>query len=362
MLGLDARVARITWTVAAVLLLLGAVYETRETIFILIIAVMFAYMLTPMVNLINHRLPGKSRAPGLAITYLALIGILIVLGIEIGSRVADEATSLVARAPLFVQNLKSWSPTLPNLPYLNSVKGDLFGRVQGFFSKHSGDIVNYLPNAGMKVLSLSSYLLFIVLVPILSFFLLKDGHELHDDFIGMIPAGPGRELWIGILADTNVLLGQYVRAIGALCLTTFVVFGICLTLFGVPYSILLATIAFPLEFIPMFGPLIAALIIITVTAASGYQHWPWIIVFLGIYRVFQDYVLSPRLMSAGLEVHPLLVILGVLAGEKLGGVPGMFLSVPVIALFRVIYRRYTASAAQVRPLVVADKHQALNQV
>ncbi len=353
MLGLEPRIARITWTVVAVLLLLRAVYETRETFFILIVAILFAYMLTPLVNLINHRLPGRSRAPGLAITYLLLIGLLIVLGIEIGTRVADEATSLVARAPVFVQNLKDWTPRVPNLPYLNAVRLDLFGRVQGFFTKHSSDIVSYLPNAGMKVLSLSSYLLFIVLVPILSFFLLKDGQTLHDEFVGMMPEGPTREVWINILADTNVLLGQYVRAVGMLCLTTFIVFAICLSLFGVPYAILLSTIAFPLEFIPLFGPLIAAIIIITVTAASGYQHWPWIIVFLGVYRIFQDYVLSPRLMSAGLEVHPLLVILGVLAGEKLGGVPGMFLSVPIIALFRVIYRRYTAGHAEpARPKLV----------
>ena len=357
MLGLDPKVARTTWTVVVVLLLLGAIYEARETFFILIIAIMFAYMLTPMVNLINQRLPGKSRAPGLAITYLALLGLLIVLGIEIGTRIADEATSLFERAPTFAQNLKTWSPSLPNFPYFNAVKGEILGRVQGFFSTHSSDIVSYLPHAGLKVLSLSSYALFIVLVPILSFFLLMDGQTLHDEFLGMLPAGETRSLWVNILADTNVLLGQYVRAMGTLCLTTFIVFAIALSLFGVPYAILLSAIAFPLEFIPLFGPLIAAVLIITVTAATGYPHWPWIILFLGVYRIFQDYVLSPRLMSAGVEVHPLLVILGVLAGEKLGGVPGMFLSVPIIALFRVIYRRYTAIESP--PDRVPVKHLAV---
>jgi predicted PurR-regulated permease PerM len=352
MLGLDVKVARTTWTVVAVLLILGAVYEARETFFVLIISIMFAYMLTPMVNLINRRLPGKSRAPGLAITYLALIGVLIVLGIEIGSRVADEATSLVARAPMFVRNLTAWSPNFPDFPYLNSLKGALFGRVQTFLAAHSSDVLNYLPNAGLKVLSLSSYLLFVVLVPILSFFLLKDGQVLHDEFIALMPEGSTRSVWINILSDTNLLLGQYVRAIGTLCLTTFIVFAICLSLFGVPYAILLASIAFPLEFIPLFGPLVAAVIIITVTAATGYVHWPWIILFLAIYRLLQDYVFSPRLMSSGLEVHPLLVILGVLAGEKLGGIPGMFLSVPIIALFRVIYRRYTALVSPVSRLSI----------
>jgi predicted PurR-regulated permease PerM len=95
----------------------------------------------------------------------------------------------------------------------------------------------------------------------------------------------------------------------------------------------------------MVGPLTAAVIIIIVTAASGYSNVLAVVIFLGAYRLFQDYVLSPRVMSSGIELHPLMVILGVLAGEKLGGVPGMFLSVPAIALVRVFYRRMVISVS-----------------
>ena len=344
MLGLDARAARWTWTAVAVLLLVRATYEIRETIFILILAVLFAYMIVPLVNWVNSRLKGKSRAPGLAITYLLLVAVLVVAGVEIGSRVAEEATSLVSRAPQFVQHLQSATPNAPSAPYLQTMKSDLLGRARTFLQTHSGDIVNYLPSAGLKVLSASSYLVFLVLVPIISFFLLKDGGDLHDSAISLIPAGAGRDMWKHILSDTNLLLGQYVRAVGTLCLTTFVVFAVVFTAAGVPYGILLASIAFPLEFIPLVGPLTAAVIIITVTVATGYEHWGAVIIFLGVYRMLQDYVLSPRLMSAGVEVHPLLVILGVLAGEKLGGVPGMFLSVPIIAFARVLYRRIAAAS------------------
>jgi predicted PurR-regulated permease PerM len=76
-----------------------------------------------------------------------------------------------------------------------------------------------------------------------------------------------------------------------------------------------------------------------VAAFTGYGHLLWIVIFLVIYRIFQDYVLSPYLMSAGVEVDPLLVLFGVLAGEQIAGVPGMFFSVPVIAALRVFYVR-----------------------
>ena len=70
--------------------------------------------------------------------------------------------------------------------------------------------------------------------------------------------------------------------------------------------------------------------------SAGYPHVLWVVIFLGIYRMFQDYVLSPHLMSKGVELHPLLVIFGVFAGGEIGGVAGIFLSVPALALMRLL--------------------------
>jgi len=62
-----------------------------------------------------------------------------------------------------------------------------------------------------------------------------------------------------------------------------------------------------------------------------------------VYRLFQDYVLNPYLMSEGVKVSPLLVIVGLLAGEQLGGVAGIFLSVPVIAALKIVLSRAWAA-------------------
>ena len=78
---------------------------------------------------------------------------------------------------------------------------------------------------------------------------------------------------------------------------------------------------------------------LTVSAFAGYPHLLWIAAFLAVYRVFQDYVLNPHLMSSGVEIHPLAVLFGVLAGERVAGIPGMFFSVPVMAALRVILVR-----------------------
>jgi predicted PurR-regulated permease PerM len=94
-----------------------------------------------------------------------------------------------------------------------------------------------------------------------------------------------------------------------------------------------------LEFIPVVGSLVAATVILLVAVFSGFPHVLWIIVFLLVFRMFQDYVVSPQLMSAGVEIHPLLVLFAVLAGDQLAGVPGMFFSVPALAALRVVVVR-----------------------
>ena len=64
-----------------------------------------------------------------------------------------------------------------------------------------------------------------------------------------------------------------------------------------------------------------------------------ILIFLVAFRLFQDYVISPHVMGHGVELHPLLVLFGVLAGGELAGIAGSFLSVPILALARILYIR-----------------------
>jgi predicted PurR-regulated permease PerM len=107
---------------------------------------------------------------------------------------------------------------------------------------------------------------------------------------------------------------------------------------GVPYGLLLAATAGLLEFIPMLGPLTASVLILTVAGVAG-SHLLAVLIFLGVYRVFQDYILSPHLMEQGVELHPLLVLFGVFAGAEIAGIAGTFLSVPVLAMARILYAR-----------------------
>jgi predicted PurR-regulated permease PerM len=335
LLGIDPKAARFTWTAALVLLLLGVIYLIREALIIFIIALLFAYLLYPLLDLIDRHLTAKTRTPALAMTFVLVIGILASLGVSVGSAVADEAASLGAQAPALIDRIRQ-SPAPPS-EGIKSLKSEVIGLVQRQLREHYGDLAVAVPRMGLRVLSASRNLIYLIIIPILSFLILRDGRSIRDGFLDMLDSG--QDAAKDTLADIHELLLLYMRALLFLCCATFISFSIALSAMGVPYALLLSSMAFTLEFIPLVGPLSAAVIIIAVSVVSGYSHLLWVVIFLGLYRLFQDYVLSPKLMSKGVELHPLMIIFGVLAGGEIGGVAGIFLTVPILALIRLLYYR-----------------------
>jgi predicted PurR-regulated permease PerM len=327
MLGIDTRAARWTWTAALVLLGMWLLYLLRSTLFVFILAVLFAYLLAPLVNLIDRLLPGKrTRTPALALAYVLVVGLVVLGAILLGSRVVEQANQLAKQFP---NTLKGWQSSFQDkVP--DSMKTELTTRVNG--------VIGSLPSYGLQFLALLGNLIYVVIIPILAFLCLKDGALVRAHILGLMEPGAQRKLLDNILADMDLVLAHYMRALVMLSATTFTCYSVFLTIKGVPYGILLGVLAGMLEFIPVVGPLAASVLVLAIGGvASG--HVVALLIFLVVFRMFQDYVVSPHLMGQGVELHPLLVLFGVFAGAELAGVAGTFLSVPVLALLRVLYSR-----------------------
>ena len=117
---------------------------------------------------------------------------------------------------------------------------------------------------------------------------------------------------------------------------------------GVPYAFVLGTAGGQIEFIPEVGPLVAAAVILGVALLMTYPHWLVLLVFLAGWRLVQDYVISPRIMGKSMELHPLAAIFGVLAGGEIAGVLGIYLSIPIMASLRIVWRRWRLYAEKKR--------------
>jgi len=357
MLGIDPRAARATWTVILIALLCLVIYAIRNTFFIFIVSLLFAYLLAPIVDFIDRVLPLKrSRTPALAIVYLALVGGIVIAGVAVGTSVADQANKLAHS----ISELLKPEQTL-DLPLPQPVKpigAQILSVLRKAIEENYQQILQTLPQAVVKGVGAAAGLVLIVIVPILSFFFLKDGRAMQRYIVSQVEDDVSRGILREIAKDLDILLAQYMRALVILGLAASVTYGVFFSILGVPYAVLLAALAFPLEFIPMLGPIASSAIILLVAASSGYHHMWAIAGFLGAYRIFQDYVLSPQLMSAGMELHPLLVVFGVFAGEQIAGIPGAFLSVPVMAVLRMIYARVERGRVR-KEIVKAEVEQSV---
>src|SRR3954464_12469850 len=128
MLGFEKHAARSTFTAIVVVIALYLVYLVRQTLFIFTLALLFAYLLTPLVNVLDRFLPAsRSRTPALALAYLIFIGVAVFVVIQIGSRVADEANKISKDLPAAVTK---WIQTPSGSPTVNEIKAKVLERVQ----------------------------------------------------------------------------------------------------------------------------------------------------------------------------------------------------------------------------------------
>ena len=220
----------------------------------------------------------------------------------------------------------------------------LRGRIEGAARTAMASATPFVKSAGTEIFAYAGNLVFVVLIPILAIIFVNDGEKIRRALLRELGPGASRQTVAGILADLHEALGKYVRALGLLSLATLVSYGVFFASTGVPYALLLACLAAVFEIVPVIGPLAAAVIALLVAGASGFDHLLWIAGFILLYRIFQDYVLSPMLMHGSIGVHPALVIFGILAGEQLGGVVGIFLSIPVLACLIIVEKNLRPKA------------------
>jgi len=356
MLGLDLRTARIVWTAAFMLVLMYAFYVTRSTLLVVVFAIFFSYLLYPMISLLDRTLPKKvPRVVSIALAFVIVITVIAIVSSLLGPRIVDEATHLGQKIPELMKDPNAVNK-IPLPGILESHRGKIVGFFQEQFQEGTGKALPIAKRIGTTVLYAASNLIYLVLIPVLSFLLIKEAPAMRATVLGwMTPRYAA--LWGNISDDLSFTLSKYVRALLLLSLSTLLAYGVAFSVMGVPYALVLAAVAALLEFIPFVGPLAALVGAVAIAAVMGFDSLLLLFGFIVAYRAFQDYVLSPYLMSEGVEVSPLLVIVGLLLGDEIGGVAGIFLSVPVMAALKIIVGHAWASHQATVKLAALDARQ-----
>jgi predicted PurR-regulated permease PerM len=332
----DGRTARVLITVLLFALGLGFLYAARQTLIAFLFAIFFAYLMSPLVSSLEKLLHGRVLA--IAVIYLALLGLLVLFFVSMGPRIGRESARLGQSLPALTQ--LSSGQIAEQFGQQHGWNARLVELARDYLVSHRDQITKLAQNVGLRVADVAKEAWLLIIVPLLSIFFLKDGRSFSQILLDLVRSRPQRELLQGVLSDLNQMLAHFIRAQLILALLTFIVYSIVLEIMQVPYVLVLGTVGGLLEFIPVVGPLFAALIIVSVALLISFPHWLALVIFLGAWRLIQDYVTSPRIMGHSMELHPLAAIFGVMAGGEVAGILGIFLSIPVMASLRIVFRRW----------------------
>jgi predicted PurR-regulated permease PerM len=341
---LDSRTSRVLLTALLFALAFGFVYAARRTLILFLFAIFFAYLINPAV----HRLEKlfHSRAWSITAIYCLLLLALGIIGFLVGPRIARQSARLSASLPGLMDKA-STGQLSAQIGQLAERIGNQHGwseptqkRIQDFVISRRDDLSRLAQRIGFRAAEAAQEVWVLFLVPILAIFFLRDGGNFHEVLVALVQSRSQREFLQDVLQDLNQMLAQFIRAQLTLAGLSLVAYTSVLGVMRVPYALMLGTIGGALEFVPVAGPLMAGAAMMLVAVLAGYQHWPFLLLFLIVWRLIQDYVISPRVMGVSVELHPLAALFGILAGGEIAGILGVYLSIPVMASLRIVWRRW----------------------
>lgn len=337
----DKRTASVLSTIVLFLLLAGFIYGARRILVVFLFAVLFAYLLEPLVSLVQRRsrLSRGSRSLAILQVYVVLLLIIWVVLLSIGPRIVEEGRTFAAALPGLLDRMSS-GRMITQFGGQHGWSLDTQNRVQQVLAAHRGAIIAWAADFGSRATMVLTNAVWLIIMPILAIFFLRDGRGFADSVIQIAEQRRQRQFLSSIVDDLNLMLAGYIRAQLILAGLSLVVYTVVLLLLRVPYAIILGLVGGAMEFIPFAGPLVAALVIFSVAFLAGYHHLLLVVLFLALWRLVQDYVNSPRIMGRHVELHPLAALFAILAGGEIAGVIGVYLSIPIMATLRILWKRW----------------------
>ena len=360
----DARAARILTTICVFVAAAAFLYGVRDTLVLFLFAIFFAYLLQPLVSRIEAtRLARGSRGLAIAEAYVCLFVVLGGLGILFGPRLVRDTRLLLQSFPSLLDNLAS-GKIVWQVGSKHGWSYETQMQIARLMEAHRSEILAWVTHIGSQAAQFLTNIVWLALIPILAIFFLHDGAQFAQNLIETVDRGAERRLLRGIVADLDRVLARFIFAQILVAGCSLAAYGIFLTAMRFPYSLALAVAGGVMEFIPVVGPLLAAGVILGVGFLSAFSPLWAVALFLGIWRLCLDYGLSPHIMGQGLELHPLVAIAAVLMGAELGGVLGVYLSIPIAAAVRVVWSnwQYYTSARSIaqskRPTEISNRERA----
>lgn len=300
-------------------------------------SIVLSYLLNPFVYFIEKR--GIKRSYSILIVYSFLIAIIVIVLLSLVPKVFNEFENLVRLMPsyfnriynyfnnLFVKYSKHIDKLPPGFQEIKEVFLENIKEIQVLF-------INYLRNITNSVIGIFPKMISFIIVPILTFYFLKDKDYFKKKIILIIPKNYRNDV-VQIGREIDKVLGKFVR--GQLLVGAFVgtSTSIALLLIGVDFAIIIGFVAGIADIIPYFGPIIGIMPALVFAILKGPIKALWVIISFIIIQQLECNIISPKIVGDSVGIHPVVVMLALLIGGSYFGIIGLLFAIPVTIVLKV---------------------------
>ncbi|HCG99243.1 MAG TPA: hypothetical protein DE036_05460 [Actinobacteria bacterium] len=330
----------VAWTCVGMIVMIGvALYvlsSLRAVIMPFLYAMAIVYVLRPVVNYLDDK--GMPRILALLLTFLGIVFVLTLSSMYVGPILYRESNSLISKIPEYIANVGLYiNEFIASHHYLkgSGVTRFILG-VQDSITSFAQSAALYVPTF---TVSLFGGVLNLILAPIIAFYVLKDFGMLRTTISEMMPERHRVE-GMQIIRKIDCIVGGFLKGQAKVAFTVGVLSGVALWLVGVEYAILLGFIIGFFNIIPYLGPILGGAPAVLIALGTSWQLALITVLVLIVVQQFDSIVISPRIMSRQVNLHPVIVIFAILAGGTLFGFIGMLVTIPIAAVGKALYLHF----------------------
>jgi len=312
------------------------VFINREKVYAVVLPFIFAiiitYILNPLVEMLTEK--KMNRTAAVALIYFILIGSIIVALVFIVPIIILELNKLIDTLPFYTSEVQRIFANIKTT-YLASLPISLQEVVDRNINRMEELLLDLLQKVADAIIGIFSSILSIILVPILSFYFLKDLDKIKHNAIFYIPSSY-RKIVIQWFEKFGNTLGRYLRSQLLVSLIIGILTTLSMVIIGVDFAFLIGIVAGFTNIIPYFGPLIGIMPAIAIAMLRYPDKIPWIIISMIIIHQLESGIISPYIVGEHVGLHPITVIFALLIGGTFFGLVGLILAVPIAALIKLI--------------------------
>ncbi|MDW8058921.1 MAG: AI-2E family transporter [Thermomicrobium sp.] len=363
--GSGRRWFRRALVLLALALVVWVFWSVRGALLPFIVGAVFVYLLAPLVAFVERLLPFRGRFPSasrtvaILLTYVIALGLLAGIGFLFVPPLVRQTNEFIQSAPQYWsainRQVNDWLAQ-----YETNVPAHIRVQIEGAL----GNLWSMALQGFQRAMRLTfgavgaaiGFFSAIVLVPFWMYYVLKDRQRAIEWFYGLWPEAwrPDVRAIVGIVDRT---LAAYIRGQLFLGLIIGIAVGVAVWVIGLTQPIVLGLIAGLLELVPILGPILTFIVIALVALATDPGKLLWVGLAFIVIQQLENNLLVPRVHGYVVDMNPAVVMVLVVTGGALWGVPGMVVAVPLAAVardvFRYLYRRWS------EPPVPAGAHSAL---